>query len=201
LTDAELAEILRNYRTVPLSMQQDTDFRISIAGAQEKTALLWHDNRWCRPTGVTPTSHIFKLPIGQTPRINLADSVENEWLCHLFLKEYGIPVADARIATFEDVKVLVVERFDRRTSTDGSWIIRLPQEDMCQAMGVPPVFKYEEDGGPGIRKIMDLLLGAETATADRRLFMKARFFSGCSEPLTVMQRTSASTCCHRGGTA
>ena len=174
LTDAGIAETLRNYRTVPLGMQQDTDFRISLAGAQEKTALLWHDNRWCRPTGVTPTSHIFKLPIGQTPRISLADSVENEWLCHMILKEYGIPVADARIATFEDVKVLVVERFDRRTSTDGSWIIRLPQEDMCQALGVPPVFKYEEDSGPGIRKIMDLLLGSESATADRRLFMKAQ---------------------------
>ena len=174
LTDAEIAETLRNYRTVPLGMQQDTDFRISLAGAQEKTALLWHDNHWCRPTGVTPTSHIFKLPIGQTPRISLADSVENEWLCHMIFKEYGIPVADARIATFEDVKVLVVERFDRRTSTDGSWIIRLPQEDMCQALGVPPVFKYEEDSGPGIRKIMDLLLGSESATADRRLFMKAQ---------------------------
>jgi len=174
LTDAEIAETLRNYRTVPLGMRQDTDFRISIAGAQEKTALLWHDNSWCRPTGATPTSHIFKLPIGQTPRINLADSVENEWLCHLILKEYGIPVANAHIARFEDEKVLVVERFDRRTSSDGTWIIRLPQEDMCQALGVPSVFKYEEDGGPGIRKIMDLLLGSETATADRRLFMKAQ---------------------------
>lgn len=174
LTDAEVAETLRNYRTVPLGMQKDTDFRISLAGAQEKTALLWYDNRWCRPTGVTPTSHILKLPIGQTPRINLVDSVENEWLCHLILKEYGIPVASSRIATFEDEKVLVVERFDRRASQDGSWIIRLPQEDMCQAMGVPPVFKYEEDGGPGIRKIMDMLLGSEVATTDRRLFMKAQ---------------------------
>jgi serine/threonine-protein kinase HipA len=174
LTDSEIAETLRNYRTVPLGMRQDTDFRISIAGAQEKTAMLWHDNRWCRPTGTTPTSHIFKMPIGQTPRINLADSVENEWLCHLILKEYGIPVADAQIATFEDVKVLVVKRFDRRPARDGSWIIRLPQEDMCQAMGVPPVFKYEEDGGPGIQKIMDLLLGSEAATADRRMFMKAQ---------------------------
>ncbi len=174
LTDAEIAEILRNYRTVPLGMQQGTDFRISIAGAQEKTALLWHESRWCRPTGVTPTSHIFKLPIGKTPRINLTDSVENEWLCHQILKEYGIPVADAQIATFEEVKALVVARFDRRWSADGSWIIRLPQEDMCQAMGVPPVFKYEEDGGPGTRKILDLLLGSESATADRRLFMKAQ---------------------------
>lgn len=174
LTDAEIAETLRNYQAMPMGMQKSSDFRISIAGAQEKTALLRQDNRWCRPHGVTPTTHIFKLPIGQTPRIDLSDSVENEWLCHRILQEYGIPVASAEIRTFEDVKTLVVERFDRRLSKDGTWIIRLPMEDMCQALGVPPVFKYEEDGGPGIRGIMDLLLGSENAGTDRRLFMKAQ---------------------------
>lgn len=174
LADAEIAETLRNYQTMPLGMQRNSDFRISIAGAQEKTAFLLHGDCWCRPHGATPTTHIFKLPIGQTPRIDLSDSVENEWLCHRILKEYGMPVANAEIRSFEDVKPLVVERFDRRLSKDGTWIIRLPMEDMCQALGVPPVFKYEEDGGPGIRRIMDLLLGSVTATADRRLFMKTQ---------------------------
>ncbi len=174
LTDADIAETLRNYQTMPLGMQKDSDFRISLAGAQEKTALLRLGNRWCRPHAATPTTHIFKLPIGQTPRIDLSDSVENEWLCHRFLKEYDIPVATADICFFEDVKTLVVERFDRRWSRDGTRIIRLPMEDMCQALGVPPVFKYEEDGGPGIRGIMDLLIGSENAAADRRLFMKTQ---------------------------
>ena len=174
LTDAEIAETLRNYQTMPLGMQKDSDFRISLAGAQEKTALLRLGNRWCRPHSATPTTHILKLPIGQTPRIDLSDSVENEWLCHRFLKEYGIPVATADICFFDDMKTLVVERFDRRWSKDGTRIIRLPMEDMCQALGVPPVFKYEEDGGPGIRGIMDLLIGSENAAADRRLFMKTQ---------------------------
>lgn len=174
LTDAEIAETLRNYQTMPLGMKKSSDFRISIAGAQEKTALLWYSDRWCRPHGATPTTHIFKLPIGQTPRIDLSDSVENEWLCHRILKEYGVPVANTEIRTFEDVETLVVERFDRRMSKDGSWIIRLPMEDMCQALGVPPVFKYEEDGGPGIHGIMALLVGSENAIADRRLFMKVQ---------------------------
>lgn len=159
---------------LPLGMQKGSDFRISLAGAQEKTALLRHGEKWCRPHGTTPTTHIFKLPIGQTPRIDLYDSVENEWLCHLILKEYGIPVANAEIRRFEDVKALVVERFDRRFSKDGSWIIRLPMEDMCQALAVPPVFKYEEDGGPGIKGIMNLLLGSQDASSDRRMFMKAQ---------------------------
>lgn len=174
LTDAEIAEILRNYQMLPLGMQKGSDFRISLAGAQEKTALLRRGEQWCRPHGTTPTTHIFKLPIGQTARLDLSDSVENEWLCHLILKEYGIPVANAEICVFEDVKTLVVERFDRRLARDGSWIIRLPMEDMCQALAVPPVFKYEEDGGPGIKDVMNVLLGSENAVEDRRMFMKAQ---------------------------
>ncbi|MCP3175883.1 MAG: type II toxin-antitoxin system HipA family toxin [Desulfuromonadales bacterium] len=173
LTEARIAETLRNYRTMPLGMGTDTEFRISMAGAQEKTALLHLDGGWHRPQGATPTTHIFKLPIGRIEHSNmdLSDSVENEWLCHLILKAYGIPVAGAEMATFDGVKALVVERFDRRWAEDRSWIIRLPQEDMCQALGVPPALKYESDGGPGIGRIMELLFGSSEGLADRRTFM------------------------------
>jgi serine/threonine-protein kinase HipA len=173
LTDSQIAEILQNYQTMPLGMRQGEDFRISIAGAQEKTALLWLDGHWCLPLGATPTSHILKLPIGriQHSGMDLSDSVENEWLCHLILKGYAIPVADAKMYNFEDVKVLVVERFDRRWAKDRSWLMRLPQEDMCQALNTPPVLKYENDGGPGIKRIMELLLGSTDSLSDRRTFM------------------------------
>jgi serine/threonine-protein kinase HipA len=161
---------------MPLGMKGDDDFRISIAGAQEKTALLRLNDKWHRPLGVTPTSHIFKLPIGTIAHsgMDLTDSVENEWLCHLILKAYGIPVANAEIATFEDLKVLVVERFDRRWADDRSWLIRLPQEDMCQVLNISPALKYESDGGPGIERIMTLLLGSSNALADRSLFLKTQ---------------------------
>jgi serine/threonine-protein kinase HipA len=119
---------------------------------------------------------IFKVPIGKIAHsgMDLTDSVENEWLCHLILKAYGIPVADAEIAVFEDVKVLVVKRFDRRWADDHSWLIRLPQEDMCQALNIPPALKYESDGGPGMERIMTLLLGSANALADRHLFLKTQ---------------------------
>lgn len=173
LTEAQIAETLRDYRTMPLGMGADTEFRISIAGAQEKTALLRVDGKWHRPRGATPTTHIFKLPIGRIEHSNmdLSDSVENEWLCHLILKAYGIPVAGAEMASFDNVKALVVERFDRRWAEDRSWVIRLPQEDMCQALNVPPALKYESDGGPGIERIMELLFGSSEGLADRRTFM------------------------------
>lgn len=173
LTEAQIAATLRNYRTMPLGMGADTEFRISIAGAQEKTALLRLDGGWHRPRGATPTTHIFKLPIGRIEHSNmdLSDSVENEWLCHLILKAYGIPVAGAEMAIFDGVKVLTIERFDRRWAENRSWIIRLPQEDMCQALGVPPALKYESDGGPGMARIMELLFGSSEGLADRRTFM------------------------------
>jgi len=176
VSDAEIAAILNNYRTMPLGMRPDVDFRISMAGAQEKTALLRLNDRWCLPSGVTPTSHILKLPIGRIEHsgMDLSDSVENEWLCHLILREYGVPVANAEMKVFEGAKALVVERFDRRWAEDGSWLIRLPQEDMCQAMGVAPALKYESDGGPGIQEIMTFLLGSADALEDRQVFVRVQ---------------------------
>jgi len=176
LNEAEIADTLRHYKALPLGMDEDDDFRISIAGAQEKTALLWRDDGWHLPKGTTPTSHIFKLPIGKIDRIrDMSDSVENEWLCHHIFKAYKIPVADAEMEQFEDMKALVVERFDRRWANDRSWLIRLPQEDFCQATDIPPHKKYEGDGGPGIKEAMDLLLGSENQQEDRRVFMKTQF--------------------------
>jgi serine/threonine-protein kinase HipA len=175
VSEQEVARILKSYRSMPLGISSDDDFRISLAGAQEKTALLRWKGTWHRPHGSTPTSHILKLPIGQIDPLglDLSDSVENEWLCHQIVKEYGLPVADVGMENFEEVKVLVVERFDRRWSEDGSWIMRLPQEDMCQALNVPPALKYESDGGPGIQKIMTLLLGSSRSFEDRKQFLFA----------------------------
>lgn len=177
LSRKEIATLLKAYRTVPLGMTEAADdFRISIAGAQEKTALLWHQGQWCRPMGATPTSHIFKLPIGFIDHngMDLRDSCENEWLCLKIAEKFGFATADAQIQQFEDVKVLVVERFDRRWSRDGKWLMRLPQEDMCQALGVSPNLKYQSDGGPGIAEIMQILLGSKKGEADRETFFRSQ---------------------------
>lgn len=172
-----IAGLLKNYQTAPLGMDKDLDFRISIAGAQEKTALLWHENKWHLPHGVTPTSHIIKLPIGiiKHSGIDLSESIENEWLCLQILSAYQLAVNKAKIIQFDDVKTLVVERFDRNWSASNRWLIRLPQEDLCQALGVSSELKYESDGGPGIQNIMNVLLGSQDANKDRKHFMKSVF--------------------------
>jgi len=177
LSDIEIAAILNAYREAPLGMSDTTnDFRISIAGVQEKSAFLLKDGKWARPLGSTPTSHIFKLPIGllEPYGMNLMDSCENEWLCSQIAAAFGLPVAKPHIHYFAGVKVLVVERFDRQYSKGGRWLMRLPQEDVCQALGVSPNLKYQGDGGPGIAEIMNLLLGSEDASTDRDQFFRSQ---------------------------
>ncbi len=155
--------------------EHDDVFRISIAGAQEKTALLWHEKRWQLPIGSTPSTHIFKLPIGIANQgVDLGTSVENEWLCARIVKAFGLRVANCEMGRFGRYKVLIVERFDRRLSSSGRWWLRLPQEDMCQATGTPASSKYEADGGPGIRRIAELLLGSAQPQADRSDFLRAQ---------------------------
>lgn len=178
LDEAAIARLLRDAtRSAPLGQHDDEgDLRLSIAGAQEKTALLYHGGQWLLPHGSTPTTHILKLPLGLVGnmRADMRTSVENEWLCARMVGHFGLPIADCAIETFEDQKVLVVERFDRRLAPDGSWIIRLPQEDFCQALGLSPLSKYQADGGPGIADIMSVLAASETPAHDRRNFFKTQ---------------------------
>ncbi|HDL8659805.1 TPA: type II toxin-antitoxin system HipA family toxin [Yersinia enterocolitica] len=178
LTESDVARILRNSLSdnAFVRPEHDEDLRLSIAGAQEKTALLFHDNRWCLPLGSTPTTHIFKLPLGLVGNMqaDMRTSVENEWLCAKILASYNLPVASCEIGQFEDQKALIVERFDRRLSRDKSWIVRLPQEDMCQATGTSPLKKYQMDGGPSITTIMEILSGSDNASEDRNVFFKAQ---------------------------
>ncbi|VCU68212.1 Serine/threonine-protein kinase HipA [Pigmentiphaga humi] len=178
LDEAGIERILQGTVAAPEALGQsdgNEDFRISIAGAQEKTALLWHEGRWCHPLGATPTTHIFKLPLGLVGnrQADMRTSVENEWLCIELLRAFGLPVAQCQIARFGSQKVLIVERFDRRLAQDGYWL-RLPQEDFCQALGVGPDAKYEADGGPGLTEIAAILAGSETREADLRTLLQAQ---------------------------
>ncbi len=175
LTDFEIAQSLSNSVSGNRLADDEIDyFRISIAGAQEKSAFLFHNGKWKQPLGTTPTTHIFKLPLGSINNIDLKNSVENEWLCTQIIKCFDIPVAESEIKNFADKKVLSVTRFDRRFTDNNSWILRIPQEDMCQALGSSPGLKYENDGGPGIRDIMKLLLFSRNMDSDRITFFKSQ---------------------------
>ncbi|MBL1438223.1 MAG: type II toxin-antitoxin system HipA family toxin [Rhodobacteraceae bacterium] len=173
MSGSDIETLLGNLTTHPLGLRRDNDFRISVAGAQEKTALLWHEGQWIEPTGTTPTTHIIKPAIGQLPNgMDLTDSVENEYFCLRLLQAFGLPVAHTEIAQFGDIKALVVERFDRIWAKDGR-LVRLPQEDCCQALSIPPALKYQSDGGPGIVEISQLLRRSDEPMQDQKAFFKA----------------------------
>lgn len=179
LNDEAVAALLRStVSNGPFAQQEkDQEFRISIAGAQEKTALLRQGEKWLRPLGATPTTHIIKLPLGLVGNMqaDMRTSVYNEWLCLKFLEALGFDVAKADIKRFADhTPVLVVERFDRKMHFSGTWILRLPQEDFCQAMGVGPAQKYEADGGPGVERIAQVLSGSRNARADLRTLLASQ---------------------------
>ena len=154
----------------------DDDFRISLAGAQEKDAFLRWDGKWMKPRGATPTTHIFKLPIGMVggKRADFTTSVDNEWLCLRLFKEFGLPTANAEIATFGAQRVLVVERFDRTPSANGKTLYRLVQEDFCQATGTSPLLKYESDGGPGLKQMFTLLQQSQQSAVDMQTLMASQ---------------------------
>lgn len=154
----------------------DDDFRISLAGAQEKDAFLRWNGRWMKPRGATPTTHIFKLPLGLVGgrQADFSTSVDNEWLCLKLLAAYGLPVPKAEIASFGQQRVLVVERFDRVVSSDGQRLLRLVQEDFCQATGTSPLVKYEAEGGPGLGVLFNLLQQSVEAERDLRTLMASQ---------------------------
>lgn len=178
LSDEQIAAHLQKTVATP-GMGQDAaeeEFRISLAGAQEKTALLWHQGRWLMPHGATPTTHILKLPMGLVGNMkaDLTTSVENEWLCMNLLKAFGLPVANTQMLDFAGQRVLGVERFDRQLHSSGAWLLRLPQEDFCQVMGVPPHRKHEADGGPGMHDMARILQSSERARHDIETLMASQ---------------------------
>lgn len=174
LSDHDIEEILKNNDSRPLGMTENDDFRLSLAGAQTKTGLLYQNNQWFLPLAATPTSHILNLALGAMVNnsVNFSDSCENEWLCLQIAKGFGFQVANAKLLTFGTTKTIAIERFDRVFINNK--IFRLPTEDLCQALGVNPTMKYESDGGPGIARIMNCLNGSQNADHDRRTFLAAQ---------------------------
>ncbi len=178
LSDQEIGRRLRAVTAAPApgSPGPEADaLRLSVAGAQEKTAFLWHNNQWCLPLGSTPTTHLFKLPMGVIGegQIDFSSSLENEWLCSKVLEAYGLPVASTEMASFDGERCLIVQRFDRRLHASGAYWLRLPTEDCCQATSTAAANKYENNGGPGMVAIAELL-AQSSERGDLTSFFKAQ---------------------------
>lgn len=155
MTIDELAERLRQLRADVAAVRRPGDIgKMSLPGAQAKTAFYWDERtmRWGVPGGRAPTTHIIKPCI---PGFN--GLVENEHLCQDIAARLGMPAARSRVLQLDE-SYIVVERYDRLPpSPDSPFVQRIHQEDMCQALGLMPSRKYQEDGGPGISAIVTLI--------------------------------------------
>ena len=145
--------------------------QFSLAGAQPKTALLLQRGKWGIPSGRIPTTHILKPPTG-----HFDGHAENEHICLLLAGNLGLPVADTKVMRFGDEVAIVIERYDRQSS--GNAIVRVHQEDICQALGIPPTSKYQNEGGPTPTDVIELLRNYSTdRIADVDTFIDALGFN------------------------
>lgn len=172
LSEDEVAERLRRLEDDRSAWRAEEDpGYFSLAGSQAKTALFFDGDRWGIPTGRTPTTHIVKPPME-----GLRDVVENEHLCLQLARAAGIPAAASRVHHFDEQAVIVIERYDRVDGEAGPE--RIHQEDVCQALGVPPAEKYENAGGPGVDAVAELLQQHSSAPReDVTTFVEALAFN------------------------
>ena len=144
LDDRGLAELLDELPSRPMHVDEDDEYRLSLAGAQDKLPVVVHeDGRIGLTRGQTPSTHIIKTPIER-----LAHTVVNEAFCPMVGRALGVEVVDASAQRVAGRDFLLVRRYDRRRSDDA--IVRLHQEDFCQALGAPSARKYEAEGGPSL---------------------------------------------------
>jgi serine/threonine-protein kinase HipA len=152
----ELAQRLAQLRSDAAAVRRPGDpGKMSLPGAQAKTAFCWDNKgkRWGVPSGRAPTTHIIK------PAVPGFDGlVENEHLCQVIAAQLGLPAAKSSVLPLGDTSYIVIERFDRLPAAPGSaFVQRVHQQDICQALGLMPGRKYQQDGGPGIADIVSLI--------------------------------------------
>ena len=172
LDEAAIAKRLQALREdhAAWRLPRDTG-QFSLAGAQPKTALLLQKGRWGIPSGRVPTTHILKPPTG-----HFDGHAENEHICLKLARGLGLPVAETKVIRFEKEIAVVIERYDRQL--DGNNILRVHQEDVCQALGIPPTKKYQNEGGPSPANIVELLRTYSTSReADVDTFIDALGFN------------------------
>lgn len=171
LESEEIARRLQALARDPALGRESRDpGQFSLAGAQTKTALQFDGSAWYLPWGSEPTTHILKLP-----RADPSGHLENELFCMRLAAAMEMPVAPTEIMTFGHERALVSRRYDR-TRIGDRWV-RVHQEDACQALAVHPARKYENDGGPGIVEIMELLNRTSKPVDDRKRFIEAIVFN------------------------
>ena len=171
LSSKEFDERLTSLRAdAVLAREAEDPGRFSLAGVQSKTALLFQKGRWGVPSGRIPTNRIVKLAGSAYSGL-----IENEHFCLSLANAIGLNAAETSVLNRAGVTAIIVNRYDR-IELSGK-LIRLHQEDMCQALSVHPVNRYQNEGGPGILDIFKLLNNSSDPQTDQESFLRAQIFN------------------------
>lgn len=171
LTDHEIALRLKAIRSDDEATWVGEEESWSLGGNQGKFALGLRDGAWCSCIGSAPTTHIFKNGV-----VGFKLQALNEFVCMKTAERAGVATAHVDYRFFEDEPSLVVERYDRALD-DAGIVIRLHQEDLCQALGYMPFQKYTADGGPVAREILSLLESTDDDGFNMLSFTHMLFFN------------------------
>ena len=150
LGDEEVLAILDELPRRPM-LAGKSGLRLSLAGAQDKLPVVFDGERLGLPRNGTPSSHILKPAIHA-----VEDSVSNEGFCMALAEAMQLEPARSKVHIVLDRPFLLVERYDRLADVQGHRQ-RLHQEDFCQALGVVPEMKYQNEGGPDLVQCFDLV--------------------------------------------
>ena len=162
LDEAQLIALLDELPRRPMLVGRD-GIRLSLAGAQDKLPVMFDGERIGLPKAGQVSTHILKPAIA-----TVENSVINEGFCLALAQAMGMPAAQAQIFQVNNIQVLLVARYDRRAGVDGQ-SQRIHQEDFCQALGVVPEMKYQNEGGPNLKACFDLLRKATRPSAPQVL--------------------------------
>lgn len=162
LTDDDVADMVADVRRLHRSggVPRTNAGRWSLAGAQGKLALRFENGQWSVPYGAEPTTHILKPAIDGYDEFDL-----NEAIVMNTASQLDLTAADTGVIRLADgTTALVSRRYDRMQQPGGGWM-RVHQEDLCQALGIHPTQKYEDQGGPSISRIGRLLASLSAVEA------------------------------------
>lgn len=180
LEEREFQQLVTRRGQLYANQPPETRPRLSLAGAQDKCAVLYSREAYFNPIGDAPSTHILKfesqdyknLPLYEVFTTRLAGAID-------------LPVVDIDLCYSKSQSFARVVRYDRYTPDvnhdeleQGGHIRRLHQEDFCQALGFAHTRKYQHDGGPEFRQCLELVREASDDPAhDSRLLLLWQIFN------------------------
>ena len=168
LSEDELEKYIKELPTKPLALGSDK--RLSLAGAQDKTAVVVINDKIAIPDDNVPSTHILKPAIS-----GLKESIENEYICLKVAENLGIEIPNIKIGKANNTNYFLIKRYDREV-IDGK-IKRIHQEDFCQASNIPSAYKYQSEGGVEFKRCIEILKMTTRPAVSIKQFVELMIFN------------------------